>query len=139
MRGDQLARQWRILRPIESKKQGTTVAELAAQEDCSSRTIWRDLAAIQAAGFSPLGRGTNHFPICTNADTPHAFVIQHAKPQNLIEKSELGTAKKDIAEIERMLKALIRSLENKHLHLFKATAAILGLSSPTGLEKNRLS
>ncbi len=34
----------------------------------------------------------------------------------LIEKGELGTAKKDIAEIERMLKALIKSLENKHLN-----------------------
>ena len=33
-----------------------------------------------------------------------------------IEKGELSTAKKDIAEIERMLKALIKSLENKHLN-----------------------
>ena len=33
-----------------------------------------------------------------------------------IEKGELGTAKKDIAEIERMLKSLIKSLENKHLN-----------------------
>ncbi len=33
-----------------------------------------------------------------------------------IEKGELGTAKKDIAETERMLKALIKSLENKHLN-----------------------
>jgi four helix bundle protein len=33
-----------------------------------------------------------------------------------IEKAELGTAKKDIAEIETMLKALIKSLENKHLN-----------------------
>ena len=32
---------------------------------------------------------------------------------DLIEKSELGTLKKDISEIERMLKALIKSLENK--------------------------
>ena len=31
---------------------------------------------------------------------------------DLIEKSELGTLKKDIAEIERMLKALIKSFEN---------------------------
>ena len=30
-----------------------------------------------------------------------------------IEKGELSTAKKDIEEIERMLKALIKSLENK--------------------------
>jgi four helix bundle protein len=33
-----------------------------------------------------------------------------------IEKGELSAAKKDIAEIERMLKALIKSLENKHLN-----------------------
>ncbi len=32
------------------------------------------------------------------------------------EKGELGAAKKDIAEIERMLNALIRSLEKKHLN-----------------------
>ncbi len=51
MRGDQLARQWRILRTIETREQGITVAELATQEDCHLRTIWRDLAAIQAAGF----------------------------------------------------------------------------------------
>ena len=33
-----------------------------------------------------------------------------------MEKGELGTAKKDIAELERMLKALINSLKNKHLN-----------------------
>jgi hypothetical protein len=54
MRGDQLARQWRILRAIESKKYGTTVAELAAQEDCSPRTIWRDLSAIEPARLTSL-------------------------------------------------------------------------------------
>ncbi len=35
---------------------------------------------------------------------------------DLIEKSELDTLKKDIAEIGRMLKALIKSLENKPLN-----------------------
>jgi hypothetical protein len=49
MRGDQLARQWRILRTIESNKQGASVAELAEQEGCHPRTIWRDLSAIQNA------------------------------------------------------------------------------------------
>ena len=34
MRGDQLARQWRILRSIEASKQGLTVADLVAQEGC---------------------------------------------------------------------------------------------------------
>jgi len=37
MRGDQLARQWRILGTIESRKQGATVAELADQEGCHRR------------------------------------------------------------------------------------------------------
>jgi len=32
-----------------------------------------------------------------------------------IEKGELGTAKQDISKIERMLKALIKNLKNKHL------------------------
>jgi len=35
---------------------------------------------------------------------------------DFIEKSELVTVKRDIAEVERMLKALIKSLENKHLN-----------------------
>ena len=35
---------------------------------------------------------------------------------DLIEKGELDTLKEDIAEIERMLKALIKSLENKPLN-----------------------
>ncbi len=34
----------------------------------------------------------------------------------LIEKGVLGRLKKDIAEIERILKRLIKSLENKHLN-----------------------
>ena len=49
MRGDQLARQWRVLRMIESQKQGATVAELAAREGCHPCTIWGRLAPIQPA------------------------------------------------------------------------------------------
>jgi four helix bundle protein len=42
--------------------------------------------------------------------------ILSAGDLDLIEKDELGKLKKDIAETERMLKALIKSLENKHLN-----------------------
>jgi len=38
-----------------------------------------------------------------------------ARDLDFIEKDELGTTKKDVSEIERMLKALIKSLENKPL------------------------
>ena len=51
VQGEQLARRWRVLRTIESRNQGATVAELAQKQYCHTRTIWRDLAAIQEAGF----------------------------------------------------------------------------------------
>jgi four helix bundle protein len=35
---------------------------------------------------------------------------------DLIEKDELGTLKEDVAEIDRILKALKKSLENKPLN-----------------------
>jgi len=51
VRGEQLARQWRILRALESNRHGITVADLAEEEGCHARTVWRDLAALQEAGF----------------------------------------------------------------------------------------
>lgn len=51
MRGDQLARQWRIIRSIEASPTGLTVAELAKREGIGIRTVYRDLVALQQAGF----------------------------------------------------------------------------------------
>lgn len=51
MRGDQLARQWRLLRRIESGPRGYTAAELAELEGIGLRTAYRDLEALQEAGF----------------------------------------------------------------------------------------
>ncbi len=51
MRGDQLARQWRVIRAIEASPGGLTVAEIAKREETGIRTIYRDLEALQAAGF----------------------------------------------------------------------------------------
>ena len=51
MRGDQLARQWRIIRSIEANPQGLTIEEIVKMESCSRRTIYRDLDALQDAGF----------------------------------------------------------------------------------------
>jgi hypothetical protein len=52
MRGDQLARQWRIIRAIEASPNGLTETEIAQREETEFRTINRDLKALQAAGFS---------------------------------------------------------------------------------------
>jgi hypothetical protein len=51
MRGDQLARQWRIIRAIETSPSGLTVSEIAKREETGIRTIYRDLEALQVAGF----------------------------------------------------------------------------------------
>ena len=51
MRGDQLARQWRIIRAIEASPNGLPVAEIAKREGTGLRTIYRDLEALQEAGF----------------------------------------------------------------------------------------
>jgi predicted DNA-binding transcriptional regulator YafY len=53
MRGDQLARQWRVIRAIEASPNGLAVAEIAQQEEKGLRTIYRDLEALQEAGFPP--------------------------------------------------------------------------------------
>ncbi|MBM4333552.1 MAG: hypothetical protein FJ117_20430 [Deltaproteobacteria bacterium] len=53
MRGDQLARQWRVIRAIEASTNGLTVAEIANhnREETGITTIYRDLEALQSAGF----------------------------------------------------------------------------------------
>jgi predicted DNA-binding transcriptional regulator YafY len=50
-RGDQLSRQWRIIQTLISARQGKSASELAHTLECHSRTIYRDLEALQAAGF----------------------------------------------------------------------------------------
>src|SRR5512139_3999710 len=50
-RGDQLARQWRIIQTLISSKQGKSVGEFVKDENCHPRTIYRDLEALQEAGF----------------------------------------------------------------------------------------
>jgi predicted DNA-binding transcriptional regulator YafY len=49
-RGDQLARQWRLLQLLD-RPAGVTVADAARDLACAVRTIWRDLRVLQDAGF----------------------------------------------------------------------------------------
>jgi len=50
-RGDQLGRQWKIIRRLISSRRGQSVRELAAELSCHHRTVYRDLEALQVAGF----------------------------------------------------------------------------------------
>ena len=57
MRNAEVIRQWQILREIESRRTGVTIHELADLVDVSTRTIRRDLQALQEAGFSIYDEG----------------------------------------------------------------------------------
>ena len=50
-RGDQLGRQWQIIQTLISSRIGKSAAELAKELECNPRTIYRDLEALQVAGF----------------------------------------------------------------------------------------
>ena len=50
-RGDQLARQWKIIQSLISSRQGKSVSDLAEALHCHRRTVYRDLEALQVAGF----------------------------------------------------------------------------------------
>jgi predicted DNA-binding transcriptional regulator YafY len=51
-RNQEVIRQWRLLHALESSRHGATIDGLASQLDVTTRTIRRDLAALQEAGFA---------------------------------------------------------------------------------------
>ena len=68
-RGDQLGRQWRIIQTLLTSRHGKTAADLARDIECHPRTVYRDLEALQLAGF-PLFTdridGKNHWSLLEN-------------------------------------------------------------------------
>jgi proteasome accessory factor B len=50
-RNQEVIRQWRVLHALESSRHGATIDGLAGELDVTTRTIRRDLAALQEAGF----------------------------------------------------------------------------------------
>jgi predicted DNA-binding transcriptional regulator YafY len=50
-RGDQLARQWKIFQTLVTSRYGKSVTDLAKNLECHQRTVYRDLKALEAAGF----------------------------------------------------------------------------------------
>lgn len=60
MRNAEVIRQWQILRSIESSRTGVTIHSLAEQAGVTTRTIRRDLQALQEAGFAIYDEGEEH-------------------------------------------------------------------------------
>ena len=50
-RNQEVIRQWRVLHALESSRHGVSIDALAGELDVTTRTIRRDLAALQEAGF----------------------------------------------------------------------------------------
>ena len=51
-RNQEVIRQWRVLHALESSRHGATIDGLADELEVTTRTIRRDLAALQEAGFA---------------------------------------------------------------------------------------
>lgn len=51
MRGEQLARQWRLVQRLARSRVGVGLGELAEDLECTRRTVYRDLDALMMAGF----------------------------------------------------------------------------------------
>jgi predicted DNA-binding transcriptional regulator YafY len=60
MRNAEVIRQWQILREVETRRTGVTIHELADIAGVSTRTIRRDLQALQEAGFAVYDEGGEH-------------------------------------------------------------------------------
>jgi predicted DNA-binding transcriptional regulator YafY len=57
VRNAEVIRQWQILREVESRRTGVTIHDLARLVRVSTRTIRRDLQALQEAGFAIYDEG----------------------------------------------------------------------------------
>jgi predicted DNA-binding transcriptional regulator YafY len=60
VRNAEVIRQWAILREIETRRTGVTIHELAGETGVSTRTIRRDLQALQEAGFAVYDEGAEN-------------------------------------------------------------------------------
>jgi len=60
MRNAEVIRQWQILREIEAQRTGVTIHQLSSLVGVSTRTIRRDLQALQEAGFAVYDEGDEH-------------------------------------------------------------------------------
>ena len=51
-RNQEVIRQWKVLHALESSRHGVSIDALASELEVTTRTIRRDLAALQEAGFA---------------------------------------------------------------------------------------
>jgi predicted DNA-binding transcriptional regulator YafY len=81
-RGDQLARQWKIIQALIASRHGKSVPDLAEMVECHTRTVYRDLEALQAAGFPVTTERDGHRMIWSLLDPQrHTMPIPLSLPE----------------------------------------------------------
>lgn len=50
-RGNQVTRQWNLIKTLDGSRRGVSINDLAVELNCTPRTVYRDLDDLQAAGF----------------------------------------------------------------------------------------
>jgi predicted DNA-binding transcriptional regulator YafY len=111
MRGDRLARQWRIIQLLTHSRSGLSAAEIAQQLDEPVRSIYRDLEALQKAGF----------PFYTSREGRHShwnvmegYELKMAVPFTLEELKVLEVARYLVRSLSRgALSGLMDTLTGK--------------------------
>jgi len=81
-RGDQLARQWKIIQTLITSRRGKSAAELASDLECHPRTLYRDLEALQVAGFpiyTEKVEGKNLIGYCHLRNEVRVFALDRIK------------------------------------------------------------
>ena len=68
-RGDQLGRQWKIIQSLLFSHKGKSAPEMAEELGCHPRTVYRDLEALQIAGFPLYTERESHKSIWSLLDT----------------------------------------------------------------------
>ena len=81
-RGDQLSRQWKIIQALIASRHGRSVPELAEMVECHMRTVYRDLEALQVAGFPVMTERDGHRMIWSLLDPArHTLPIPLSLPE----------------------------------------------------------
>jgi predicted DNA-binding transcriptional regulator YafY len=137
MRNAEVIRQWQILREIEARRAGVTIHELASLVKVSTRTIRRDLQALQEAGFSIYDEGEENETKRWRLDAQPFRSVQEGLSvadvaalylgRSIVDAmsgwplaGELGTA---LAKIERALNPRMREFLATLPHVVSAKAA----------------
>lgn len=96
-RNAEVIRQWKLLRSIEATKFGLSVPQMAADANVTKRTIYRDLGALQEAGF----------PLVDEAREGHSYWTLNGKPFRHL--TELGFSLSELCALY-LSRRLVESL-----------------------------